>query len=277
TKETLRLVEDARKRGVDVTVDQYPYTASSTGISALFPQWSLEGGREALLERLAAAEQRARIKGEIVTRIVEGRGGGDARNIVIANCPFDASIAGRSLAGLAIQQGRKPSPEEAAEIAMELQKKGNCTAVYHAIAEEDVDRIMRRPYAMIASDGGIVRMGQGAPHPRNYGTFARVLGMYVRERGIVTLEEAIRKMTSFPAARLKIWDRGLLMPGMIADIVVFDADRVKDEATFEKPHQYATGFRHVFVNGKAVLLDARMTGERPGRVLYGPGAATSQR
>ena len=155
---------------------------------------------------------------------------------------------------------------------MELQRKGGCSAVYHAIGEEDLERILRFPYTMIASDGGIQVLGEAAPHPRSYGTFARVLGVYVREKHILTLEEAIRRMTSLPAARLKLFDRGLIRPGMKADIVVFDPQKVTDLSTFEKPHQYAAGFRHVLVNGRPVLMDGRMTGERSGRILRGPAA-----
>jgi N-acyl-D-amino-acid deacylase len=277
SKDTLRLVEEARARGVDVTVDQYPYTASSTGTGALFPQWALEGGNKALIERMDAPEQRARIKATIAAKIVNDRGGGDAKNVVLASCRFDKSLAGKSLADLAIQQGMQPTPENAAEIAMDLQRKGGCSAVYHAISEEDLERILRFPYTMIASDGGIQVFGEAAPHPRSYGTFARVLSVYVRERHVLTLEEAVRRMTSLPAARLKLFDRGLIRPGMKADIAVFDPAKVKDLSTFEKPHQYAEGFQHVLVNGKPVLLDGKMTGEKSGRILRGSGAGQQLR
>jgi N-acyl-D-aspartate/D-glutamate deacylase len=129
---------------------------------------------------------------------------------------------------------------------------------------------MKSPYTMIASDGDIPVMGRAAPHPRSYGTFARVLGVYVRERHVITLEDAIHKMSGMPAARLKFNDRGLLKPGMKADVVVFDPNTVSDKATFEKPHQYSVGFREVIVNGKFAMLDGKVTSERPGRVLYGP-------
>ncbi len=164
----------------------------------------------------------------------------------------------------------EPTIENAADTAIELEKKGNCSAVYHAISEDDITRILRSPYTMIASDGEIPVFGQAAPHPRSYGTFARVLGLYVREKKALTLEEAVRKMSGYPAERLKIWDRGLLRPGMKADVVVFDPKIVADRATFEKPHQYSVGFRYVIVNGKTVLRDDIATSERPGRVLHGP-------
>ena len=268
--DTLRLVEEARARGVDVTIDQYPYTASSTGVSALFPQWSLESGRDALIERLNAPEQRARIVSEIAGRIENDRGGGDPKNVVMASCGFDASLAGKNLAELTAARGVPVTFSTAAETAIDLQRKGGCSAIYHAIDERDLERILRFPFTMIASDGGIPMFGQDVPHPRNYGTFARVLGRYVRERKVLTLEDAIRRMSSLPASRFRIFDRGLLRPGMKADVAVFDPATVADKADFAQPHQYAQGFRHVLVNGKPVLQDGKMTAERPGRVLYGP-------
>ncbi len=269
SRDTLRMVDEARKRGVDASIDQYPYAASSTGTSALFPQWSLEGGQAGLTRRLADPEQRARIKADIVDRILNDRGGGDAKNIVYSRCAFD-DLAGVSLAELTKRRGLEPTPENAAETAIDVQLRGGCQAIFHAISEEDVERILRHPQTMIASDGEIPAFGEGAPHPRSYGTFVRVLGRYVRERKTLSLEEAVRKMTSLPAARVRLSDRGLLKPGMKADVAVFDPARVADTATFLKPHQYAVGVRDVFVNGKPVVLDGIMTGERSGVVLYGP-------
>ena len=268
--ESLKLVEEARARGVDVTIDQYPYTASSTGISALFPQWALEGGQRSLQERLSAPDQRARIKATIVDNITFDRGGGDPKNIAIANCGFDRGLAGKNLAEITQARGVQPTIDNAAESAIELQLKGGCSAVYHAISEDDVVRILRSPYTMIASDGEIPVFGQAAPHPRSYGTFARVLGVYVREKHVLTLEEAVRRMSGYPAQRLKIWDRGLLRPGMKADVVVFDPRTIADRATYERPHQYSAGVRDVLVNGRFVLRDEQVTADRPGRVLYGP-------
>ncbi len=269
SRDTLRMVDEARKRGVDVSIDQYPYTASSTGTSALFPQWSLEGGQAGLARRLADPEQRARIKGGIVDRILNDRGGGDAKNVVYSRCAFD-DLAGVSLAELTKRRGLEPTIENAAEVAIDVQLRGGCQAIFHAISEEDVERILRHPQTMIASDGEIPAFGVGAPHPRSYGTFVRVLGRYVRERKTLRLEEAIRKMTSLPAARVRLSDRGLLKAGMRADVAVFDPARVADTASFQNPHQYAVGVRDVIVNGKPVVLDGGMTGERPGMVLYGP-------
>lgn len=276
SEQTLRLVADARARGVDVTVDQYPYTASSTGTAALFPQWSLEGGQKATLERLGAPDSRAKIKAAIVKNILENRGGGDPKNVVLASCSFDAALAGKSLADLAKGRGLAPTPENAADIAMDLQQRGGCSAIYHAISEPDIERIMRSPYTMIASDGEIPVFGEAAPHPRSYGTFARVLGRYVRERNTLSWEEAVRKMSSYPAERLKIADRGFLRAGMRADVVVFNPATVADRSEFSHPHQYAEGFDYVLVNGKLVLDGGKVTKERPGQVLYGPGRVSRE-
>ncbi len=267
---TLKLIDEARARGVDVTIDQYPYTASSTGIAALFPQWSQAGGHAALVERLNAPASRDKIRAEIIVNIRDGRGGGDPKNIVISSCGFDATLAGKSLADLTRARGVPLSIDNAADTAIELIRKGSCSAVYHAIGEQDVERIMRSPYTMIASDGEIPVFGVAAPHPRSYATFSRVLAVYVRERHVLTLEDAVRKMSAMPAERLKFWDRGLLRPGMKADLVVFDPAKVEDKSTFEKPHQYSAGFEDVMVNGKFVLQAGKVTAERPGRVLYGP-------
>ncbi|MBM3726319.1 MAG: D-aminoacylase [Acidobacteria bacterium] len=270
SRETLKLVDEARRRGVDVTIDQYPYTASSTGTAALFPQWSLEGGRKAMLERLAAPEALRRIKAEIVRRIEDDRGGGDPANVQLASCDFDHSLDGKTLADVARARAGKVTLESAADAAVEIQTRGGCSAVYHAINEEDVRRIMTHPATMIASDGGISEFGKEVPHPRGYGTFARVLARYTRQLGVLTLEEAVRKMTGLPAARLKLHDRGLLRPGLKADIVIFDPAIADDKATFGDPHQYAEGFRHVLVNGKLAVRHTQVTAERPGRVLRRP-------
>jgi N-acyl-D-amino-acid deacylase len=267
---TLELVEEARSRGVDVSIDAYPYTASSTGTMALIPQWAQEGGQKALVERLAAPAQRARIKAVVVDNIKNDRGAGDPKNVVMASCGFDKSLAGKSLADITKDRGRPVNLETAAETLLEIQIAGGCSAVYHAISEEDVERILKYPFTMIGSDGEIPQFGIGAPHPRSYGTFARVLGRYVRERHTLTLEDAVHRMSGLPATRLKLYDRGLLRPGMKADVVVFDAATVADKAEFAKPHQYAVGFQHVIINGKPVIAEGALTAERPGRVLYGP-------
>jgi N-acyl-D-amino-acid deacylase len=270
SEKTLKLVEEARTRGVDVAMDQYPYTASHTGSAALFPQWSLEGGAASLRERLGSAEQRERIKLEIARRIREDRGGGDPSNVQFARCDHDPSLDGRTLADVTKARGLEPTIENAADVVIDIQPKGGCSTIYHAMNEDDVVRIMRHPLTMIGSDGEAPVFGKASPHPRAYGTFPRVLGRYVREKNVIGLEDAIRKMTSFPASRLKLYKRGLLRPDMKADIVVFDSATVEDKSEFTNPHQYSVGIRDVFVNGEAVLLGGKMTAARPGRVLYGP-------
>jgi dihydroorotase/N-acyl-D-amino-acid deacylase len=270
--ETLKLIDDARARGVDVTSDQYPYTASSTSVgSALLPAWALEGGRDQISARLEDPAARARIKAGAVMMIRDERGGGDPKNVQLASCGFDAALAGKTLADVTRARGMEPTLENAAEATLWIVEQGGCQGVFHAMSEDDVQRIMRHPATMIASDGEVPIFGRASPHPRSYGTFARVLSVYVRKKGTLTLEDAVRKMTSFPAARMRIMDRGVLRAGMKADITIFDPATVRDNATFEKPHAYATGFSHVIVNGQVVYESGAMTAARPGRVLYGRG------
>ncbi len=269
--ESLRLVDEARKRGVDVTIDQYPYTASQTSINALIPQWAQAGGREEMLSRINSAETYSTIKNEVVAKILYDRGGGDPKNVFISRNSWDPDMAGKNLAELAIDAGLEPTPENAADVVFDIIRGGGATAVYHAIGPEDVDRIMQHPATAIGSDGPVGVFGEGAPHPRQYGTFARVLGLYVRERKILSLEEAIRKMSSQSARRLGIHDRGLITKGYFADIAIFDPDEIIDKATFENPHQYAIGTKFVLVNGAVVVENGQHTGARPGRILHGPG------
>ena len=264
-------IEAARSRGVDVTADQYPYTASHTGTAALFPKWAQEGGRERLLERLKDPEVRKKIQGEIAGLIEFNRGGGDPKNVQFTICEYDSAMNGKTLADATREAGREVNFMTAAATAIEIQEAGGCSAIYHAMSEEDVSRILAQPNTMVASDGGVLPLGEGVPHPRNYGTFPRVLGRYVRELKLLRLEEAVRKMTSMPAGRLGLWDRGLLRPGMIADIVVFNPDKVGDRADFGDPHHYSVGFSHVIVNGELALDEGEMTERRPGIILYGPG------
>lgn len=269
--DSLALVDEARARGVDITMDQYPYTASQTGIVALIPQWAQEGGRDRMLERMDSPETRQTVKAAIVDKILYDRGGGDPKNVFISRNSWDRSMEGMNLAEITLQRGMPATPENAADVVMDIVKNGGATAVYHAIGPEDVDRIMQHPATAIGSDGPVSVFGVGAPHPRQYGTFARVLAYYVRERGIITLENAIRKMSSLTAQRLSIRDRGLLAEGFFADVAVFDADEIRDMATFEDPHQYAVGMKYVLVNGQIVVENGQHTGRRPGKILYGPG------
>ena len=269
--DSLELVDAARARGVDITIDQYPYTASQTSITAVVPQWAQAGGTEELIARLRDPETRRRIRDEIVYRIEHDRGGGDPANIVIGLCEWDRSLEGKSLADILAEREIEVTMANAADLVMEIVESGGARAIYHAMDERDVERIMQHPATAIGSDGGVSVFGASVPHPREYGTFARVLGRYVRERGVLTLEEAVRKMSGATAQRIGLQDRGLLREGFFADIVVFDPERVTDRATFPDPHQYAEGFEYVLVNGAVVVDGGEHTGARPGRVLYGPG------
>ncbi len=270
--DTLRLIDEARARGVDVTSDQYPYTASSTSIqAALLPAWALEGGRDAIAARLKDPATRAKMKAGAVAMIRDERGGGDPKNVQLASCGFDPALAGKTLADVVGQRGLDPTIENAAEATLWIVEQGGCQGIFHAMSDDDVQAILRHPATMVASDGEVPIFGRANPHPRSYGTFARVLGVYVREKKTITLEDAVRKMTAFPAARLRLADRGILRPGMKADITVFNPTTVRDMATFDKPHQYAEGFTLVVVNGQVVFEKGEMTAARPGRVLYGPG------
>jgi dihydroorotase/N-acyl-D-amino-acid deacylase len=267
SEKSLALVDEARGRGVDVTIDQYPYTASSTSLGILFPAWSLEGEEGERVARLRDPESRPRILEAVRRNLEVDRGGGDAKNVVVSNCSWDPSLNGKSLADILREQGRPVNLDEAAELALELQEKGGFSGVFHAMSEDDVQYIMKHPHTMIASDGGIVAPGEGVPHPRNYGTFARVLGHYSRELGLLSFEKAVRKMSSLVAERLGIADRGVIEPGAYADIAVLEREAIEDAAVFGDPHHYAKGAKHVFVNGVAVLLNAEMSGARPGKTL----------
>ena len=271
SKETLKMVDNAIKDGVQVSIDQYPYTASQTSIRALIPQWAQAGGRIDLLQRIDDPKTRKLIVDEIVERILFDRGGGHPKNIFISKSSWNTSLEGKNLAELCIERGLEPSPYNAAMVVFEIIKGGGASAVYHAINSDDVDLIMQHPMTSIASDGPMTVFGVGSPHPRTYGTFARVLGSYVRERNILSLEEAVRKMTSLPAQILSIKQRGLIKEGYYADITVFDSKTIIDKATFEDPHQYAEGIHSVIVNGVIVVEQGVHNGNKPGKVLRGPG------
>jgi N-acyl-D-amino-acid deacylase len=265
--QTLAIIDSARARGVDITLDQYPYDATSTQTSVLFPAWSLSGGNDSLRVRLADPVQRARIIEGMRQTILEERGGGDLSRIRIARYARNPSWNGRTFADIAAERGRTPDLDFAIELGIEIQTNGGAGGVWHVVDEADVRRIMVHPWTMISSDGGILIPGVGHPHPRGNGAFARVLGRYVRDENVLTLEEAVRKMTSLPAWRMKDDSRGRLAEGLMADLAIFDADRIIDRATYEDPHQYAEGVVHVFVAGEPVLRDGELTGARPGRVL----------
>jgi len=264
---SLALVDKAVGQGLDITSDQYPYAAGSTGLTGMFPGWALAGDEATRLERLRAPEQRALIRNEIMINMREDRVGDDPSRVAIANCKWDTSLNGSNLAAILEMKGREVSVRNAAELAIEMQEAGGCSAVYHAMDPQDVEAIMRHPRTMIASDGGVEAPSDRVPHPRNYGAFARVLGEYVREQGVLRLHTALHKMSMMPAERLGLADRGRIVEGAIADIAIFDPLEIEDKATFSEPHQYAVGMHYVLVGGELVLGDGEMTGRRPGRVI----------
>ena len=271
--DTLKLIDEARARGVDATLDQYPYTASSTSIqAALMPAYALEGGRDEVLKRLKNAPLRNELKKETARIIREERGGGDPNNVQLARCDWDHSLDGKRLGEVTKGRGLEPTIDNAADTVFWIVEKGGCSGIFHAIDEQDLQRILRHPATMIGSDGEIPIFGQANPHPRSYGTFVRVLGRYARDLKTITLEDAVHKMSAFPAQRIGLADRGVLREGLKADVAIFDPDTVADKATFEQPHQYAVGVAQVIVNGQVAFEDGRMTAARPGRVLYGPAA-----
>ena len=264
---TLGLVEAARKEGLDVTIDQYPYTAGSTGLANVLPTWARAGSREDLQARLDDPETRARIKADTIRKLNGARAAGDLSRISVASFSTHLEYAGKTMAEVTLLNGREPTIENGAEVAMEILYDGEGSAIYFMMVEEDVRRIMQAPFTCIASDGSAVTFGEGVPHLRNYGTFPRVLGKYVREEGVLGLEEAIHKMTALPARRIELENRGILAEGKIADINVFDPKTVKDSDDWAKPHQYATGFSYVIVAGTPVIDDGTRTDAFPGRVL----------
>lgn len=266
TRVSLAAAAAARAEGVDISLDVYPYTASSTNFTILFPTWAKDGGFEALQQRLADPQTRQRIRDDVI-RHIEAERGGDPSTIVAVRCAFDPELSGLSLADMARVLGLEPTVPVAADLAISLVERGSCQGVFHSMSEKDVQRVLRDEASMIASDGGIPEFGVDSPHPRGYGTFARVLGRYVRELGTLTLPDAVRKMTSAPAQRLGLADRGVLRTGAIADVVVFDPATIIDHATFAEPHQYATGVLQVFVAGAWALRDGEPTGVRAGRAL----------
>lgn len=274
-----RAIEAARARGVDVAADLYVYTAGGTGLEATIPSWAQEGGRGALLQRLANPEIRARLEREIASgvpgwsNLVEAAGGWGGVVLSNAQNPDNARFEGQSLEAIGKAWGKDP-----ADAAFDLvaQGKGRVMAIYHMMSEPDIETALRFPWTSIGSDAGAAATegGQdptGLTHPRAYGNFPRVLARYVRERGVLRLEDAVRKMTSWPATRMRLAGRGAVREGGWADVVVFDAATIEDLATYEAPTQSPRGIDYVLVNGQIVIDHGRHTGARPGRVLYGPG------
>jgi N-acyl-D-amino-acid deacylase len=275
-----RAIEAARARGVDVAADLYVYTAGGTGLEATIPSWAQEGGRAELLKRLADPEQRARLKQEVVngspgwSNLVEASGGWP--NIVLANArnAANARFEGMTLAAIATASGKDPVD---AAYDLVAEGEGRVMAIYHMMSEADVETALRFPWTSIGSDAGAAATtgGQdptGLTHPRAYGNFPRVIARYVRERGVLPLEQAIRKMTSWPATRMRLADRGAIRTGCWADVVIFDYDAIQDRATYEQPVLSPAGIDYVLVNGTVAIDHDRHTGAKPGKVLYGPGA-----
>ena len=264
---TLAMVDSARRSGIDVMMDVYPYTATHTGISVLIPEWAFDGGDSAFARRINDPVLRDSIIKGIVFNILNDRGGGDLRRVQFSRVSWMHELEGKTLADWAAMRHLAPTPDNGAGLVIEAQLKGGANAIYHVLDEQDVRRIMRHPQTMIGSDGRLSRPGDGHPHPRAYGTFPRVLGVYARDAGVLPLETAVFKMTGQPARRLGLRDRGVVREGAFADITIFDPRTVADRATFENPHQYPIGIDYVIVNGRLAVDGGRFLHTTAGRVL----------
>ncbi len=269
----LKLIDDARARGMRVSADQYAYTAGASSLSIRFPAWAMEGSEDAVRARLADAASWAKIKPEM-QQLLEERGFTDLSWATVANFRADPTLNGLSMKDVAIKLSGSGSPDAQLEAARDLMRRGGASMVYHFMSEDDIATIMKHPMVSIAADASVLEPGVGAPHPRGNGNNARVLGVYVRERQVISLEEAVRKMTSLPAEQLGIADRGVIRDGAPADLVLFDPARVRDAATYQSPHAAPEGIPHVIVNGVRVVQDSKVTGERPGQILSRRGRVT---
>jgi N-acyl-D-amino-acid deacylase len=279
-KEAGERIEQARMRGVDVAADIYLYPAGGTGLEATIPSWAFEGGWEKLFERLKDPAVRARLKAEQKTgspgwwNIIEAAGGWDG--IILANAQNreNTRFQGKSLSAIAKEMNKEPA-EAAFDLILQANGK-RVYALYFMMSEPDIETALRFPWTSIGSDAGAALKPSetdaiGLPHPRAYGNFPRLIAKYVRERQVISLPEAIRKMTSWAAARMRIQGRGVIKQGAWADVVIFDFDKIQDNATFEKPLLSPTGIDHVLVNGEVVIENGKHTGARPGKVIYGQG------
>jgi len=277
-------IANARASGVEVQANVYPYRAGQNNLSSIIPPWAHEGGRDALIARLKDPALRPRLEREILNGIpgsnwynhYTATGGWDGMLLVALSNPAYRRFQGKRMHEV-IDALRKPGIDVLFELLIENQ--GSVPTVYFHHAEEDMRYALRQPFVSVGSDGAALKtegpLARGNPHPRYYGTFPRVVGRYVREEKVITLEEAVRKMTSANAAKLRLYDRGLLRPGMWADVTIFDPATIIDRATFEQPHQYAVGIDYVIVNGQVVLARGSHTGARPGAILYGSGRRAS--
>jgi N-acyl-D-amino-acid deacylase len=272
------LINTARSRGVDIAADQYPYTAGGSGIDATIPRWLWEEGFEQGLEKLRDPDVRVRLKKEIAdprsSRMVNNSGGWS--NITLANAFSDPYKKYHNKSFVEIGKVLKKDPADAAWDIMLQARPNRAYALYHMMSEDDVKTIMKQPWVSIGSDAGAAEaLGEvdaiGLPHPRAYGTFARIIAKYVRDDGLLSLEDAIRKMTSLPARRMRLKDRGVIREQAYADLVIFDYEKIQDRATWEEPLRTPTGIDYVLVNGVVVAEKGIHTGKVPGKVLYGPG------
>jgi N-acyl-D-amino-acid deacylase len=268
--ETLGLVKEARNQGLDVTIDQYPYTASSTSLSTLLPEWVLSDGQDSINARLERAEIRQQVEDYMISKL-HRRKLKHYSYPVVASYKADSTLNGKSIEQINLLKGRKHRAKQEVETVIEMMKQGGAGMVFHGMSEEDVKNIMKYPFDMFASDASIRVFGRGVPHPRGYGTNARVLAKYVRAENIIGLEEAIRRMTSLPAQKFHLKDRGLLKEGFAADVLVFDDKEVEDLSTFENPHQYSKGFKWVLVNGAITVEIGVQNHTRNGMTLRSPG------
>lgn len=266
SKQTVAMVVKARLEGLDVTIDQYPYTASSTSLSTLLPDWVLADGKDSMAARLNKAAIKHSVIEEMLGKL-HRRKLNHFSYAVVAYYKADTTLNGKSIEEINLAWKRKHTATEEAQAVINMMLQGGAGMVFHGMSEDDVKYIMEYPYDMFASDASIRVFNVGSPHPRGYGTNARVLAKYVREEKIITLEEAVRRMTSLPAKKFHFTNRGLLREGFAADIVVFDENTVQDMSTYNKPHQYSTGFKYVLVNGKITWQDENHTGVRNGMIL----------
>jgi len=261
------MIDSARALGLDIKLDQYPYAASYTSISILIPSWARAGGNKAFAKRTENPALRDSIKAGIVFNIINDRGGNDLSRVQFAKVKWNRELEGKTLKYWSEQKGLEPTIENGAELVIEAQLNGGASCVFFAMDEQDVERIMRHPQTMIGSDGRLVKPGIGHPHPRYYGTYPRILGHYVREKSIITLTQAINKMTQLPANTLGLKDRGVIEENAIADIVIFDPKTVIDLATFEDPHQYSEGILYVLIGGQLSVDNGEFKDVRAGTAL----------
>lgn len=273
--EALRIIDSARVAGIDVTADQYPYIASGTGLAAMLNLWVQEGGADSLVVRLRDSTVRARLRSELAADSAAGIR--TAANTMVNSVNVDSlrKYQGKRLPEVAQMMGGGRDAYDAA-FDLLMNDRGRTSAIYFSFNEDALRMAMKKPWVSVGQDAGAVSpdsLGQwgGRGHPRGFGTFPRILGRYVRQDSVIALEFAIRKMTSLAAQRVGLSNRGLLRPGMYADITVFDPGTIIDNATFEQPQQLSTGVTHVLVNGVAVVTDGRPTGALPGKAIRGPG------